>query len=275
MTSISNNNIQHRETFGGYVTGVAAGGVAGLGTYAATNSIRMKFLKPAMTSVSQFPDEFLRAGESIIKDKNLGIKIGGPEALPEKVNVKGFWKLFENFLNNMRKQTIETIKRGENACFDPAQKLIAVNKELHISPLFHEMGHVINRTSKFWRKMQNLRLVSLLAPLGLFVATMLTPKKTEEQKEKQGILGKITTFMKENAGKLTALTLLPVLAEETRASIVGNGLAKQYLSGDALKSALKANKLSVLGYASLVGVVGLTTYVANKIRDIVAKDVSA
>ena len=101
---------------------------------------------------------------------------------------------------------------------------------------------------------------------------LLTPKKTEEQKSKQGILGKVTTFIKENVGKLSVVAMLPFLAEEIRASIVGNQLAKKYLSGDMIKSALKTNKLSMLSYSSGVALTAFSAYIANKVRDAVAKN---
>ena len=80
----------------------------------------------------------------------------------------------------------------------------------------------------------------------------------------------MATFIKENAGKLSALAMIPLLAEELKASQIGNNLAKKYLSGDALKSVIKTNRLSAIAYSSSVAITGLSVYIANKIRDKVA-----
>ena len=64
--------------------------------------------------------------------------------------------------------------------------------------------------------------------------------------------------------------MLPFLAEELKASQIGNNLAKKYLSGDALKSVIKTNKLSAISYTSGVAIIGLSAFIANKVRDKVA-----
>ena len=106
-------------------------------------------------------------------------------------------------------------------------------------------------------------------------AALLTPKKTDAQKEKQGFIGKTMTFIKENVGKLSMLAMTPVLIEELMANHQGAKIAKQYLSGDALKPALKTNRWSAIGYISVIGVVGLAVSIGNKIRDMVANKVSS
>ncbi len=74
--------------------------------------------------------------------------------------------------------------------------------------------------------------------------------------------------MLKNAGKLSILAGLPMLAEELKASSRGNKLAKQVLSPDLYKKVL--NKFSAIVYVSGTLLTGLAGYFASKTRDIVA-----
>ena len=271
---ISRDNKQKKEKFLGSATGVISGSLVGATTFLASDACRGSLIKKSFAAVPQFHDEFISAAKKAIVDKKLDVRLGSPSEIPEKVTLKGFWKILEPFVNFLRIQSINSTKEGKNAFFAPKHKLIAINEKLFTSPLFHEIGHVVNRTSKFWRNMKKTKIFAMLAPLVLFSVAMLTPKKTEQQKEKQGILGKTMTFIKENAGKLTLLATFPVWAEELRASLVGNKLAKKYLSGDMLKSALKTNKLSAMGYLASAGVISFSVYLANKVRDKIAVKLS-
>ena len=150
MTSIPNYNTQS-ETFMSAGAGTIVGGAVAATSYFGLGLLKSKAECKSYAKIPQFNDEFLRAAEKVIKDKNLGIKIVGPEAVKEKVTIKGFWKILEKYINFLRKKAIKLTKEGKNAFYIAAQKIIAVNKEKFTSPILHELGHAINRNSKFWQ----------------------------------------------------------------------------------------------------------------------------
>ena len=275
----NNNNNSYNQSFISAAAGAGAGYGAWYGSKRLIGKVKSPLIRGGFKNIPQYKDDYLDVAQKIIDDKKLPIKVVSPDKLPQKLKLSKSKKFSESILgkklervvNNKYQRTLNAVKKGFNAFFSPDFKVVCVNKEKFISPIFHEIGHSINYyKSNFWSGVQKLRAFSLCAPVVLLGAALLTPKKSEEQKEKQGIIGKIATFTKENAGKLAVLSMLPLLAEELRASQVGNKLAKQYLSGDALKSVLKTNKISALSYSSTVAATGFCVYVANFVRDFVA-----
>ncbi|MBQ2611149.1 hypothetical protein IJF81_02015, partial [bacterium] len=79
--------------------------------------------------------------------------------------------------------------------------------------------------SKFGKILQKCRPMALLAIPVSQIALWKT-KKAPGEEPKNG-LDKTTTFIKNNAGKLTFLAFLPTLLEEGLASVKGNKLAKK------------------------------------------------
>ena len=275
--NVGNRNEQN---FSSAVVGAGAGIGAGIGAYKASKFAMMVpysiGLVTAFQNCPQFKDEYIKAAEDIIKNNKLPVKLVSPEDLPPELELKPknlrqkiLFKIF-NVKKNY-KQALETTKLGFNAFFGSGKNIICVNKEKRMSFVFHELGHAINHYKQgLWSKMKALKFYSKLAPFALLGMALLTPKKSQEAKEKQGIIGKTTTFIKENVGKLSALVMLPFLAEELSASKIGNQFARKYFTGDALKSVLKTNKISALSYISLVGITGVSAYIANKVRDMVS-----
>ncbi len=262
------------------ILGTAVGAGIGVGAYKATkfalNKPRLKVIASSFMHIPQYKDEYIKVANDIIKSKKLPIKIVSPDVLlpelalkPKNLLQKFLHKIFE--VKKNYKKSLNATKAGYNGFFNASRKFICLNKEKFSSAVFHELGHAINfYKNGFWKKVQNMRALAKFAPLALLGTALLTPKKSQEAKEKQGIIGKTTTFIKENVGKLSMLAMLPVLAEEIKASQIGNNLAKKHLTGDALKSVLKTNKMSMFGYASAVAITGAAVSIANKVRDKVA-----
>ena len=262
------------------ILGTAVGAGVGYGAYKASNFAlnipRSAVVVASLMTTPQYGDEYVKVANDIIKNKKLPIKIVSPDVLPPelKLKPKSLYQKFLYKIYNVKgnyKRSLKATKEGFNAFFRSANKVICLNKEQLASPVFHELGHAINfYKNGFWRKVQKIKSPAKIAPLALLGTALLTPKKSREAKEKQGIVGKTTTFIKENVGKLSMLAMLPVLAEEIKASQIGNKLAKKHLTGDSLKSVLKTNKTSMFAYAGFIAITGAAVSIANKVRDKVA-----
>lgn len=171
-------------------------------------------------------------------------------------------------LNNLMK---ELIKYGQNAGYNPDTNAVYINMKKMGTSAFHEMGHAINfNSSKFWKGMQVARLPLMILG-GLIPTIALCKRKKVEGEEPKNVFDKVTTFIKENVGKLTTLTFVPIIAEELKATARGNKLAKQVLTPDLAKAVVKTNRYGALTYVlSAVGA-GVAAYAANKVKDAIAK----
>ena len=159
---------------------------------------------------------------------------------------------------------------GENACYAFASKKVVLpDKKLKLSA-FHEIGHAMNdNLSKIGKILQKSRNLSVLA-LPIALIAMFTTKKAEDEKP-EGKLDSATTFIKNNAGKLTFLTFLPTLLEEGLATIKGNKIAKEMLSSELAKKVAKNNAIAYTSYLLLSILSGLGIYLGVKVKDAIAK----
>lgn len=160
--------------------------------------------------------------------------------------------------------------KGNNAAFDHYTNSILINPEKMGLAGFHEIGHAINfNQSKFWKIMQKSRM-PIMGLTGLIGFTSILKRKKEVGERPNGAFDKITTFVKNNAGKLTLLVSTPILAEEIKASLRGNKLAKELLSPTMYKKVLKGNGFGALSYLSSFLITALSVVTASKIRDKIA-----
>lgn len=172
------------------------------------------------------------------------------------------------FISNLA----EMLKAGENAAYLPASKICAVNLEKIGAAVFHEIGHSINSNqSKFWPLLQNLRLPGMAAPVIIALTGIIKRKKVEGE-EPKNVVDKVTTFIKENCGKLATLAFVPIVAEELKASARGNKLAKQLLKPESYKKVVNHSRFGAASYILTALISGLGAYVGSKVRDIVADD---
>lgn len=190
------------------------------------------------------------------------------------------FKLFKEFIDHLKQGKYYNIMEekfqnmvavGNNAFYSFKHNNIHINTQKTGTLGFHEIGHAINRqSSKFWKSMQNLR--GPMAYLTLMLPTIaLLKRKKVEGEEPNGLIDKTTTFIKENVGKLTALTFIPILAEEFKATARGNKLAKQVLSPELASKVIKSNKWGAISYIGVAVSTGIAVSVANKIKDAIAK----
>lgn len=169
-----------------------------------------------------------------------------------------------------RKMLQSTFEHGGNAAFFPKTNRIGVNIDKLGASTFHEMGHAINRNlSTFWKGMQKMRGPAMITGSVLTFAALFKRKKVEGEKPKN-TFDKVTTFIKDNVGKLVTLTFVPVVAEELMATHRGNQMAKKVLSADMFKKVRNMNRLGAATYI-IAGIgAGLTAFTASKVRDLVA-----
>ncbi len=146
----------------------------------------------------------------------------------------------------------------------------SVNVNLKKLPLssFHEIGHAINyNKSAFWKGMQKAR-----GPLTILAGVLaLIPAVTKNIKAKEGeeLTGKqkFNNNLRKASPFLAAGAMLPMFAEEIMATVRGNGLAKKLLDPDLAKKVSKTNAWGAASYAIATLAVGISTFVAKKIKD--------
>ena len=166
---------------------------------------------------------------------------------------------------------IGAVKKGKNAAFIPLTNEVLINTEKLGVAGFHEVGHSINyNNSKFWKTMQKFRKPAMIIPAILTTIALFKRKKAEGE-EPKGFFDKTTTFIKEHVGTLATLSMAPVVAEELKATQRGNALAKKLLSPENYKKVVKANKYGAATYIAGALLVGAGAYVANKVKDAIAK----
>ncbi len=180
--------------------------------------------------------------------------------LPKLIKKSPIGKFCSEVLLNMFEQ-------GNNACFmSKANKVVANFEKLGLSA-FHEMGHAINHNcSKFWNVMQKMRGTAKLAG-GLVASVALFKRKKVEGEQPKNTFDKVTTFIKNNVGKLVTLSFVPMVAEELMASHRGNKMAAQVLPKDILKKVKASNRLGAVTYIAVAIATGVGAYVASKVRD--------
>lgn len=159
-----------------------------------------------------------------------------------------------------------TLSNGKNACYIPESNKIIVSKKLALSA-FHELGHAANKNlSKIGKALQKSRSVFAIIPFAIGAIALFKTKKAPEEEPKNGA-DKATTFVKNNAGKLTFLAFLPTIIEEGMATFKGNGFAKKLLDPSLAKKVAKTNAFGFISYIGLAALSGIGIYLGVKIKD--------
>ncbi len=160
------------------------------------------------------------------------------------------------------------IADGYNACYIPAHDTILINTKKLGYAAFHEMGHALHYKDSAVRNFINKSKTPIIkygAPAILAIG-LLKNKKGDNEKSKN-IFDRTTDFIKNNAGKLTALCYAPILAEEATASVLAVNLAKGYLDKPMFKTMCKYNVFGFMTYLTGAALAGLTTRLGVYVRD--------
>lgn len=175
--------------------------------------------------------------------------------------------------------------RGRNAFFGVfSNEILAVDK-MAVSQ-FHEIGHAMNKFSKGGRLLQNIRLDFLkkikykkVPFVGMVAGTIASTiglvsifkNKKAEGEQPVGFWDKTTTFIKNNVGKLTFITMLPMVAEEALASYKGEKAVKGLIDKGLFKKIKTSNRFALATYATLAVAAGVAAMIGNNIRDKIAQ----
>lgn len=170
------------------------------------------------------------------------------------------------FLLGIPKKLLNLVEEGKNAFYHHPSKKIIISDKAQIYTM-HEIGHAINyNVSKFGKVLTACRPTQglFLAP---FMLTALIKTKKEEGEKTEGFWDKTTTFIKNNIGKITFISFLPTLFDETVASLRAHSFAKKHLSPD-----LVAKQAKMLGWAGSTYYIAaisasLLAYLSVKVKD--------
>lgn len=247
-------------TIGGLAGGSIAQNVCALsaaGVVAATSKLG-NLPQDTIDIIHAASEKALELGEV----KNKGVSIEWLKQSGKKLNL---FEKFKIISNPARIQ--EAIQEGLNAGYARNNKIYMPENKVSFLA-FHEIGHSINfNNSKFWKGMQKLRMPALaLASLPMIYGAISKESKAENGKElnkKQ----KINNFIRNNAGKLSFATMLPVLAEEGMATIRGQKLANQLLPKNIARKVLKGNAVAYTSYLITALGFAAAAYTAIKVKD--------
>ena len=163
------------------------------------------------------------------------------------------------------------IEAGNTAAYLFKTKKIAVNIDKLGTSAFHEMGHAINHNqSKIWKVIQGMRLPAMAAG-GVFGLTALLKRQKLEGEQPVNTFDKVTTFVKDNVGKLVLASFVPIVSEELMATYRGNKMAKKLLPSEMFAKVKKTNRLGAVTYISSALLTALAAYSASKVRDKIAE----
>lgn len=289
---IKKENTPKRDSYEPSTGAKAAGFLLGMPTLGlTTNAIKLPLSLRCMSLIKKLGENLTDAEFTTIKDaaekglNETGLAGKGIEFIKAskdnvaqveniiKTEVKN--KPIARFLPKIFKDIIikintDMLTSGKNACYTMASKKIIIPTQKELSwAVFHEMGHAMNANfSKIGRLLQKSRCATLLV-IPILLTALLKNKKQEGVKT-EGVFDKTTTFVKENAGKLTFAAFAPMLIEEGMASIKGNGIAKKLLNPELAKKVAKGNKIAYLTYLGTALAISIGVYFAKKVRDKVA-----
>lgn len=271
--------------------GAVIGGVLAGSTVNSLTSLSGQFVKSGiMNKIGKLnnlitADEFSQVEKAVsdtikksgLEAKGVGIIKATAENADEisRIMSKQLDKTFFKYLPKQVKEVVGSIyssqvTSGENAFYSSAsKKIIMPEKKLGLA-LFHETGHAMNANlSKFGKILQKCRPMAMLM-LPIAAIALYKTKKAPEEEPKNN-LDKATTFIKNNAGKLTFAAFLPTLLEEGLASLKGNKVAKQLLSPELAKKVAKTNALGFSTYLLTAVLSSLGIYLGTKVKDAIAK----
>lgn len=268
---------------------IIGGFMAGSTVYGVVNAaIRNPISNTCMSKIKDMGKNMTDAEFSAIKDatqklikttgldkKGVSILAASPEnatilesLLKKEFNENLVTRFMPKTIKEMITQNADSMfKSGQNAAYlFKGKKLIMPTGKGLSWAVFHEAGHAMNANfSTVGKILQKSRSLAILAVPILLIA-LLKNKKPDGVKP-EGAVDKTTTFIKDNAGKLTFATFLPTLIEEGMASFKGNKFAKELLNPALAKKVARGNKIAYLTYLGTAVAAGTAVYIGKKVRD--------
>lgn len=189
------------------------------------------------------------------------IKKFGKRKLQKKINY------LDNIRNGGNAYAAQRIINGQKT------NVIMINMEKFPSAVFHELGHHKNHRSL--NPISNNLLYGILrnnkyikhSLRWILLITLFTNNNKNPNPYKSNPFYPVGKFIKDNCAILAGLVGIPLLAEETMASIHGQIMGKKYLPKTQWKSMTKTHTVSFLSYAKLTAMFVVSMFLAKLARD--------
>jgi len=231
--------------------------------------------------------EVQTAGEKVLEKtglKNKGLVIYDAD----KMNIQDYYKdiwgvkklkifpsksLFKSIIDYWKIKKFDgrfySVKNGNNAFCTINNKILVNKNSIMAFSIPHEIGHALNFNDKgITRFLQKSKVIPKKYKLfPIIFLTSLFKNKKEEGEKTTGVFDKITTFIKDNCGKLTFITFLPTLAEEGLASVKGLKFAKEFLSPKNFKYMKNFYSIAWSTYFASALSMSLGVAAASKVTD--------
>ena len=277
-TAVNNNNVQNKtqnknpkRSVKAIAAGLAVGVIPSGAVLADTvmpksNSCMQmisRYIQNDMPDVDTFENIKAIAKKAIqdsgLASKGVTLKTVNDKNINEVVNELKTAIKKAPFAKNIADSFTQMFKYGANAAFEPKNNKVYIGEKGLFSSVFHEIGHALNynssKTMRFMQKLRNITPYGVpVLGLGLFAAGLFHRVKPESETQPKSLWEKTKDFVKNNSGKITFVSFLPMLAEEGVASIKGIKLAKKYLNPTQIKR-LNKNYLSAFKSYAQVAVV--------------------
>ena len=280
---VSNDGSQWKKPTAITTAGAIAAGSMAQGIFTSAGDLCVTPIMGKMRSINKGTDKVIisQALKDALEKSGLKDKVELVE-FSSKNNYKNLAEFYKDFIKNFKTMTplerfsemnMGLFREGFNAGFSPILNQVLINTEKMGLAGFHEIGHAINfNNSKFWKGLHLYNAVKMpMALTTVLSLTALFKRKKAEGEQVHGLGDKTATFIKNNVGKLTLLTMIPVVAEEIKATLRGNKLAKELLSPENYNKVVKSNRLGAITYVLLALFMSGGAYLANRIKDSIAK----
>ena len=134
------------------------------------------------------------------------------ETKEEKKFFENFKNVFSGYLGKKLGKVVNTVKDGKNAFYHPITNVAVYPKDKPIM-LAHEIGHAINSySSKFAMELINAgRILPKVAMITVPAVAIWKSFKNKNSEDK--------SFVQKHAGKMVFASFIPMIAEETLASL--------------------------------------------------------
>lgn len=268
-----------------------AGAITGLAVGSVATPFTDKLLSPNIAKLNNLDKDTIellhnKASEAIEQNglKEFGVNIKYLEPLGEQEKPKSFSeKLMHKF------DIIMQTRNGKNACFlnqdlpgvnlatgqpvvlEKANTILMPKTEMSLQS-FHEIGHAVNfNQSGIGKALQKIRPLSIYLGFAPLVYGAFTKKAVAKDNEELSTGQKTKNFIRDNAGKLAFLVMVPIVIEEAMASHKGEKIAEKMLSKDLVQKLSKSNKIALMSYIGTAALAGLGTWAGIKIKDKLVK----
>lgn len=250
------------------VSSMAAVQLLSMATVSGMSLINKKLSSEQIKKINEAADKIIE--QTALNSKGVRIE-----------DVKSFLNLtnLPDAINDLR-NPVSATAHGKNALFLSKnlkdalgevvydKNTILANREKLSTALFHEIGHAFNANkSKFWSAVQKMRTPSSFIGASVILFAAFTKKAEANDGEELTKGQKTKNFVRNNAGFIAGVSMLPVVAEEIMASVRGCKWASANLPKELAKKVKTANIFGAVSYIGTAAGLVLSGFVATKVKD--------